>query len=318
MKIKSLFIAGIVAAVLSACTPTTNDAPLTTSTSSTSPGATSAEGTALEAAQGLTVKGRAPKTGYDRDLFGNGWLDSNGNGCDTRNDILLRDLTDVALSDDDCTVLSGVLADPYTGTTIDFTRGKTTSSAVQIDHMIPLSLAWQQGAQQWDVAKREAFANDPLNLLASDGPTNGSKSDSGPGSWLPPNKGFRCAYVARFTAVALKYDLSVNEGDNDMILQVLSECPEEPLPGDDTPLPPQAATEPAGPLENPTEPAVEPVPETVPETAPIVEPGTEGSDPNYGSCSAAKAAGANTPYVKGVDPEYEFYRDGDGDGQVCE
>lgn len=289
-------------ATTSASSEPTAQAPEPTVEAPTPPDPTMVPGSAYKAAQNLIVKGRAPKTGYERDLFGSGWLDTDGNGCDTRNDILLRDLTDVALSADGCTVLTGVLNDPYTGKVINFQRGQSTSSAVQIDHMIPLSLAWQQGAQQWDATKRKQFANDPLNLLASDGPTNGSKSDSGPGSWLPPNKSFRCAYVARFTAVALKYDLSVNPGDHAAILDVLKDCPEEPLPSDDT-LPdiPAPAV-----VQEPAQPAVE-------------APAGEGdTDPNYGSCKAAKAAGANTPYIKGVDPEYEFYRDGDGDGIVCE
>lgn len=308
MKIRSLLIATVAAFALSACTPPTSDTTTSPSPVTSQGAQPSVEGTsALTAAQSLTVKGRAPKTGYDRDLFGNGWLDTDNNGCDTRNDILLRDLTEVALSDDGCTVVSGIFADPYTATTINFKRGKQTSSEVQIDHMVPLSLAWQQGAQQWDTAKREAFANDPLNLLASDGPTNGSKSDSGPGSWLPPNKSFRCAYVARFTAVVLKHDLSVNQGDYDMILQVLSECPEEPLPTDDALPSVEAPTEPAAPSESVVPPVDDP--------APVVEGST---DPDYGSCSAAKAAGATTPYMKDVDPEYAFYQDGDADGAVCE
>ena len=122
----------------------------------------------------LPVKGRAPKTGYSRDQFGPAWSDVDHNGCDTRNDMLRRDLTAVALRPGtrDCVVLSGVLADPYTATAIDFRRGNATSTAVQIDHVVALSDAWQKGAQQLSPAQRLAFANDPLNLLAVDGPAN--------------------------------------------------------------------------------------------------------------------------------------------------
>src|SRR5690606_22084266 len=136
------------------------------------------QGSALEAAQDLTVKGRAAKTGYDRDEFGSGWQDPDRNGCDARNDVLARDMTDLTFKrgTHDCIVLTGVLDDPYSGATIDFQRGQTTSSAVQIDHVVALSDAWQKGAQQLSDDERELLANDPLNLLAVDGPTNASKS----------------------------------------------------------------------------------------------------------------------------------------------
>lgn len=174
----------------------------------------------------ITVKGRAPKTGYSRDQFGAAWADVDKNGCDTRNDILKRDLTDITFKDGtkQCVLATGKLADKYTGKTIDWKRGQDTSSAIQVDHIIPLSLSWQQGAQQWTADKRKQFANDPINLNAADGPTNGSKSDSGPGSWLPPNKAYRCEYIAEFVAVAKKYELSMNQGDFDASKSILATC----------------------------------------------------------------------------------------------
>jgi len=128
-------------------------------------------GKALAVLATLPVKGRAPKTGYSRDQFGPAWSDVDHNGCDTRNDVLRRDLTSVAFRPGtrDCVVLSGVLADPYTAVAIHFLRGNATSTAVQIDHVVALSDAWQKGAQQLSPARRLAFANDPLNLLAVDG-----------------------------------------------------------------------------------------------------------------------------------------------------
>src|SRR5699024_3425620 len=135
----------------------------------------------------LEVKGRAPKTGYSRDQFGNGWLDPDGNGCDTRNDILNRDLESVVHDSDGCKVLTGVLQDPFTDQEIHFTRGAETSTAVQIDHVVALSDAWQKGAQQLSEEERARFANDPLNLLAVDGPANAQKSDADAATWLPPN-----------------------------------------------------------------------------------------------------------------------------------
>ncbi|GAA0292651.1 HNH endonuclease family protein [Kineococcus aurantiacus] len=144
-------------------------------------------------------QGRAPKTGYSREQFGDGWVDTDRNGCDTRDDVLARDLTAETFKPGtrDCVVASGTLADPYSGKIIAFTRGQDTSTAVQIDHVVALSDAWQKGAQQWDDAKRVAFANDPLELLAVDGPLNGQKSDGDAATWLPLNRAYRCAYVAR-------------------------------------------------------------------------------------------------------------------------
>jgi len=155
--------------------------------------------------------------------FGSAWLDVDNNKCRTRDDILARDLTNDVLSGT-CTVRSGVLKDPYTGTTIKFLRGVSTSTAVQIDHVIPLHLAWQLGANSWPYGKRVTFANDPLNLLAVDGPTNGAKSDSGPDSWLPPNKAYRCTYVIRFIRVAYLYQVPVTPAMRSAMTSVLGSC----------------------------------------------------------------------------------------------
>lgn len=186
------------------------------------PGITSADAT--QALAGLPVKGRAPKTGYDREQFGPAWLDVDRNGCDTRNDILIRDLTGERLQDR-CVVLSGTLADPYTGRTIAFRRGITTSAKVQIDHVVALSDAWQKGAQQLDLDTRERLANDPLNLQAVDGPTNEAKGDSDAATWLPPARGYWCAYVARQVQVKAKYGLWVTAAEHDRIAQILRGCP---------------------------------------------------------------------------------------------
>ncbi|MBO1031688.1 HNH endonuclease [Tessaracoccus sp. SD287] len=191
-------------------------------------------GSALAGLRSLPVKGRAPKTGYDRAQFGQRWYDLDRNGCDTRNDILRRDLQDVELKPGtrDCVVLSGMLQDPYTGTQIPFVRGNATSSAVQIDHVVSLSDAWQKGAQQLAPERRQAFANDPLNLLAVDGSSNASKGDGDAATWLPRNKGYRCAYVARQVAVKVKYSLWVTEAEQAAGERVLVACPSEPLPSD--------------------------------------------------------------------------------------
>ncbi|MFM5904665.1 MAG: HNH endonuclease family protein [Micrococcales bacterium] len=182
---------------------------------------------ALSALNKLAVKGRAPKTGYERSAFSDGW--GRFNGCDTRNLILARDLKNVTFRDA-CIVESGTLQDPYTGKSIDFVRGVGTSLAVQIDHVVALSDAWQKGAQKISAAARYSLYNDPLNLLAVDGPTNGAKSDSDAASWLPPNKGYRCSYVARQIAVKRKYLLWVTLAEKSAMAKVLSTCPSQKLP----------------------------------------------------------------------------------------
>ncbi|MCO6688299.1 DUF1524 domain-containing protein [Cutibacterium avidum] len=189
------------------------------------------KGTAAAALAELPVKGRAPKTGYSRDQFGQAWADVDRNGCDTRNDILRRDLVNKTYKPGtgDCKVLSGDLPDPYTGRNIHFQRGPH-SSAVQIDHVVALSNAWQTGAQKIGSDKRLTFANDPLNLLAVDGPTNEAKGDGDAATWLPANKRFRCSYVARQVAVKKKYHLWVTGAEHDAIAGILGGCPGQTLP----------------------------------------------------------------------------------------
>ena len=171
----------------------------------------------------MEVKGRAPKTGYSRKQFGNGW--GKINGCSVREVILARDLTDEKI-DEKCRVLSGVLNDPYTGQTIQFQRGEKTSSKVQIDHVVALSDAWQKGAQQISPEEREKLANDPLNLLAVDGPANQAKGDGDAATWLPSNKLFRCQYVSRQIAIKRRYRLWVTEAEKSAMSGIQEKCVE--------------------------------------------------------------------------------------------
>lgn len=169
--------------------------------------------------------------GYQRDAFGAGWKDPDRNGCDARNDTLRRDLTDVVLrpGTQDCVVEAGTLRDPYTGQTLAFVKGPD-SALVQIDHVVPLSLAWSQGAWGWNEDRRVEFANDPLNLLATTQEANLSKGDSDASQWLPPDQGFVCAYVARQIAVKVAYELPVWPAERAAIQDVLDECPGQDLP----------------------------------------------------------------------------------------
>jgi hypothetical protein len=181
-----------------------------------------------EALEQLPIKGRAPKTGYSRKLFYDTW--ANVEVCDIRNFVLARDMSGVVFVPGTCKVASGILNDPYTGKSLLFTRGAETSDAVQIDHVVSLSDAWQKGAQQLLPLERYAFANDPLNLLAVDGQANQNKGDSDAASWVPPDKSYRCSYVARQVAVKHKYALWVTTAEYQAIARILVTCPDQRLP----------------------------------------------------------------------------------------
>ena len=173
----------------------------------------------------LDTKAAASMTGYSRAKFGPAWFDVDLNGCDTRNEILARDLRQVVFkAGDDCIVARGTLRDRYTATTINFVRGPGTSLAVQVDHVVALAAAWRTGAKQWSADERLFYANDNLVLLAVDGPTNSAKSDKDAAAWLPPNAGFHCRYVARQVAIKTKYDLWVTPPERMSMTGVLNDC----------------------------------------------------------------------------------------------
>jgi hypothetical protein len=279
-----------------------------TSAPTASPGSSASAGSARALLATLAVKGRAAQTGYERERYGQAWADVDRNGCDTRNDMLRRDLRSVVFKPGtrDCVVASGVLdPEPYTGARIDFVRGETSSMAVQIDHVVALADSWVSGAFAWDERKRIAFGNDPLNLLAVDGPANAQKGAGDAATWLP-RSAFRCAYVARQIAVKAKYELWVKPAERDAMARILDTCPDEPAPAYgpvELPPPGLGSAERAEPTA-PAAPAATPVP-------------SSGLDPRFPYCTDAKAAGYG-PYVKGKDGEYAWYRDADSDGIVCE
>lgn len=272
----------------------------------------------------LPVKGRAPKTGYARDHFGKGWGDPDRNGCDTRNDILTRDLTKLSYRDGThgCVVLSGVLDDPFSGKKIDFLRGQKTSSAVQIDHVVSLSNAWQTGAQKWSGEERAGFSNDPLNLLAVDGPLNGQKGDGDAATWLPPNKKFRCPYVARQIAVKAKWGAWVTTAERDAMRRVLQTCPDQQLPdgSESAKVLGVASTPKAAAKPDKTPAPKKPTPAKPTEPAKPAKPAKQAEPapkPTYfKNCTAARDAGAAPVYAG--DPGYAKHLDRDGDGVGCE
>jgi hypothetical protein len=246
-----------------------------------------ATGSAADALMQLPVKGRAPKTGYTREQFGGSWIIAGG--CNIRDRILARDLTAKRYVDG-CRVEAGELADPYTARNIRYVRG---ASEVDIDHVVALSDAWQKGAQQWTAQQRVAFANDPLNLLAVDAAANRQKGDGDAATWLPSNKRFRCAYVARQVAVKRKYRAWVTRAERDAITRVLAVCPGEKLPKAGARI-------------------------RVPGTRTPVAPAAGGGGRVYANCTEARAAGV-APIMRGS-PAYDLNRklDRDGDGIACE
>lgn len=171
----------------------------------------------------MPVRVADPDTGYDRERFGQAWADVDGNGCDTRNDVLARDLVDVRLDVDGCVVLAGTLVDPYSGRTVAFVRGPS-SAQVQIDHVVALADAWRTGAQAWPAARRVAFANDPANLLAVTGETNQDKGAADAATWLPPQGGYGCVYVLRQLRVKVAYGLWLTPDEREAAARALDGC----------------------------------------------------------------------------------------------
>ncbi len=266
-------------------------------------------GTALAALGLLAVKGRAPMTGYDRDRFGPAWLDADRNGCDTRNDVLREHLREVTVETNGCVVATGAYDDPYTGSTIDYRQGD--GFLIDVDHVVALGNAWATGAFGWDIAKRAALANDPLNLLPADAGANRQKGDGDAATWLPSNTSFRCRYVSRQVAVKSKYDLWVTAPERAATERVLASCPDEPLLADTW----GAATRVDHHLTDPGAPATQDG--AVGSPAPSPTPVVTGSGSTYFvNCDAARAAGAAPVHLG--DPGYGTHLDRDGDGTGCE
>ncbi len=271
--------------------------PVAHAASSAQPGVRSKAVVVLEE---LPVKGRAPMTGYDRSRFGVAWEDVDGNGCDTRSDMLTRDLVERVMRDR-CVVLSGVLyPDPYTGRPMTYVRGK---SVVDIDHVVALGNAWATGAQQLSYTQRERLSNDPLNLLAVSASANRQKRDGDAATWLPSNKRYRCSYVARQIAVKSKYRLWVTKAEKAAMQRILGACPGQRVPTDATLPDPAPFTGGSSSGSSSSSPS-----------------SASGSAVRYANCTAARAAGV-TPIRKATDPTLyaaNRHMDRDGDGVACE
>lgn len=228
--------------------------------------------------------------GYDRDLFPH-W-DSTGGGCDVRDAVLLAEARRKPRVGERCTLIGGRWRSAFDNRLVRSTRD------LDIDHLVPLAEAWRSGARRWDGSTRRAFANDldySLTLIAVTASANRSKSDQDPASWLPSFNRYRCTYVASWVAVKWRWRLTVDRVERLALRAGLVGCGRKRF----VPRPARAAIVIGGAVATPT-----------------AEQGG-GDDPRFDTCKAAIAAGYG-PYVNGVDPEYDWYRDGDGDGTVCE
>lgn len=286
-----------------------------------------ADGTALAALAALEVKGRAPMTGYDRAMFGQEWSDAarvpefGRNGCDTRNDLLARDLQRETVESNGCVVTQGVLAyEPYTGArNVYFDKHDGLyETDFDVDHLVSLSNAWVTGAQFWAPEKREELANTPINLLLTDPSQNRSKGDGDFATWQPPNKAFRCSLAARQIRVKAAFGLWITPPEKAAFERVLATCPDEPLDQPEvqagytvTAEQAQQAALAAGAAATPS-PTSTPTPTQVPTKAPTQSP----ANVYYENCDAARAAGAAP--VRTGDPGYGSHLDRDGDGVACE
>lgn len=183
---------------------------------------------AINALSRLDIKPTLSGDDYERKQFGSTWAD--WRDCNVRQKILNRDIINIKVDKNGCTVISGILNDPYTGQEIKLNSKSAASKKVQIDHVVALSNAWQTGAKNWNSDKRKQLANDDLELIAVSSQANQEKSDSDASSWLPSNRNFRCRYIARQIAVKLKYQLWITAQEHSTMAKILSGCPDEPLP----------------------------------------------------------------------------------------
>ncbi|MEY4532283.1 MAG: hypothetical protein RI926_52 [Actinomycetota bacterium] len=229
-------------------------------------------------------------SGYDRDYF-NAWIDADGDGCNTRAEVLMMESLSAVTTRGTCTVSSGQWVSAYDSVTL------TDAGDLDIDHFVPLNEAWGSGAYAWDSATRVSFGNDlgyDASLVAVTASSNRSKSDQDPAQWMPVNHSYFCDYVATWVAVKWRWSLSVDSLERLTLQSVLNGCSAVTIS-----LPEKAVVT-AGVVSAPVAPVSDGV-----------------LDPNYGTCYAAQANGAG-PYYQGVDPEYAWYRDRDKDGVVCE
>jgi len=227
-----VLVAMIVVAVLGlvACAPSVpataaRPAPTATSSAPPRPGSTptAAQGALVAMIDALPVSSSTPPAKYVRADFGAAWADTDRNGCDTRNDVLARDLLDAQTKPDTrgCVVTSGVLHDPYTGTTLTWTKA---GGGIDIDHVVPLEQAWAAGAWTWTTERREQFANDLPELQATVSSTNRAKGDSPIQTWTPPDPTYLCTYTTRWVQTKTTWQLTVTQDEKTRLLHLATNC----------------------------------------------------------------------------------------------
>ena len=277
----------------------------------------------MAALEALPVRGRAPMTGYDRDQFGTEWDDAVGdfsysrNGCDTRNDLLARDLQREVVEPNGCVVDSGVLADdPYSGEQNYYFDKHDDDYATDLDaeHIVALGNAWVTGAQQLSAEQRAELANDPINLMLVNPSLNRQKGDADFATWLPPNKAFRCSYAARQIRVKTQYHLWVTAPEKATMGRVLVTCHGEPLAQPDPQDGHKVSADADRPASSTHQSTQQPTRHAT--SKPAQSSGNGGAEVYYENCDAVRAAGA-APLHRG-DPGYGSHLDRDGDGSACE
>jgi len=275
-------------------------AALATSPESPTTPAASARATIKASAVLKTLRVRAEVTsGYSRDYFHH-WIDADHDGCDTRKEVLLAEARTSPSRYGSCSLSGGSWWSAYDGVTT------TDSSTFDIDHFVPLSEAWGSGAWRWSYSTREAFANDlgfSSSLIAVSASSNRSKSDRDPAEWLPPNTNYWCTYATTWIAVKYRWSLSIDRAEKLKLHSLVVNCGN-----------PRVTLPPRAPIVNDQS---DPSGTTGGSTSGGTGSGSGGLDPHFTYCYEAKSHGYG-PYQRGIDPEYDWYRDGDNDGTVCE
>ncbi len=259
---------------------------------------------ALSLLQQLKVLPNAHQTDYNRGFF-NLWVDANGDGCNTRAEVLKAQSSGSVGYHGTCTIDSGRWLSRYDG--LVFTQG----TKLDIDHLVPLAEAWRSGAWHWTSSTREAYANDlgsPYSLIAVSASSNRAKGDQDPATWLPPLASYDCTYEARWVATKWRWNLAVDAAEARTLKANLSHCGAAARIARVA----RAAVQFANPID-----WVAQSTSSVGNGSGGVKPAGSALDPRFSTCKAAKAAGYG-PYVKGVNPEYYWYRDGNNDGTDCQ
>jgi hypothetical protein len=201
---------------------TPSESPAPTATPSSTPSSDPDSALAVLAA---LVSADEVRDGYNRDLFRH-WIDADGDGCDTRREVLIAESTSTVTVGASCALGGGAWSSAYDSLLF------SDPAKLDIDHFVPLAEAWDSGAYAWDAARRERFANDlgdARSLIAVSAASNRSKSDQDPAEWLPPEEGYRCTYASTWIAVKARWGLAVDGVERAALESLLGGCPDGPL-----------------------------------------------------------------------------------------